>query len=1275
MEACGAHDVLEETMKKILQLVLLFALLVGARIASAQAIGALPINYCNQAGKQAQTNGLLSSNYMQGIIPRCTVTVYLTGSTTLATIYSDANRTVLTNPFNANSNGQFTIFASSSQGYDVQGSGGNGNPNCTTGPTCYSAPTALAVDIYPSSNLTPITGVVALSGDGSLISNMNSTGNVTLALTNAAGYKVWGNCSSPTGVPSYCSLVYAMFPNSGATPCTYTNPTVSVNQQGVITSISNGGGSTSFSSISTGTNTTAAMTCGAGCIVNFTSTGVVNANQVNGAAPPTSTLFGGWNGSKQAVAATTSNLATFLAGLTGCGTAGNAYVPADSQCEAVGGAGVTWPASGDVVISNATNTPTGLPPQLNLCLGGTVGPVFSDIPCVSSLTTTGSSGASSFNTSTGVLNIPIYTGGGGGSGGGALTNITGSSQITASGCVQSSSVGGTCAVSGSSTSVVTLSVIPGTYSALTIVAYGTDTVGLQVPVDLTINGDTGSNYSINGIYQNGSNAPTANANISEPNCEAMLLSSTGISAATFYILGYANTAFPKSISVPNVAVTNTASVTDNRVSQYGCAWNNTAAITSVTFTMTSGDFSSGMVFAIYGSDGPGGGGGGGGTVTSVAMTVPPWLTVGGSPITSSGTLAVTATAGETANEFLATPNGSSGTVGLRSIAAADVPTLNQNTTGTSGGLSGTPSISVNNLTSSGTPTLTGIEGAGTYCLQISPAGILSNTGAACGSGGGAVNSVTNSDGTLTISPPTGSVVASLALGHPNTWTGNQTSAKWIASTGFDISGATTAGHYLRNNGIDYVDGTIQAGDVPTLNQSTTGNAANVTGTVAIVNGGTNATTAAAGTMPNATSGTAASWTSTPTLGASGTLGSLTLGNASSGTVTVEPVPGALGTATASVPGNTGTIAELNLAQTFSAVQTISPVNGLKLSAMSGTSCIEEVSGVITATGSACGSSSGSVTSVALALPSSTFSISGSPVTSSGTLTGAFVNQSSNTFLRGPNSGSAAIPSWGGLVSADIPSNAANTSGQAGSVSNALTMNNSGSGAASGTTYNGSSAVVMSYNTLGAAPALPPCSIQSSTFTPANSTCYFVTASVSTATPAASAFVIFSVTTSSAGSFALTGTTIADGGNCSTYISGTTLTLPASQSMSVKSDGTTIRATCTAQTFATISTSSNCSSSASPAVCGAAPAGSVALPTNAISSSVVVNTTAVTANSQIILTTDDTLGTKLGVTCNSTVATLVGGLTISGRTPGTSFTIANNVAVVTNPLCVSYIIVN
>lgn len=62
-----------------------------------------------------------------------------------------------------------------------------------------------------------------------------------------------------------------------------------------------------------------------------------------------------------------------------------------------------------------------------------------------------------------------------------------------------------------------------------------------------------------------------------------------------------------------------------------------------------------------------------------------------------------------------------------------------------------------------------------------------------------------------------------------------------------------------------------------------------------------------------------------------------------------------------------------------------------------------------------------VTSVALALPASTFTVSGSPVTSSGTLTGTFATQTANTVFAGPTTGAAATPTWRALVAADIPS--------------------------------------------------------------------------------------------------------------------------------------------------------------------------------------------------------------------------------------------------------------
>lgn len=65
-------------------------------------------------------------------------------------------------------------------------------------------------------------------------------------------------------------------------------------------------------------------------------------------------------------------------------------------------------------------------------------------------------------------------------------------------------------------------------------------------------------------------------------------------------------------------------------------------------------------------------------------------------------------------------------------------------------------------------------------------------------------------------------------------------------------------------------------------------------------------------------------------------------------------------------------------------------------------------------------SSGTVTSVGLAMPG-IFSVSGSPVTTSGTLTAALNTQAANQVFAGPTTGAAAAPAFRALVAADIPS--------------------------------------------------------------------------------------------------------------------------------------------------------------------------------------------------------------------------------------------------------------
>jgi len=151
-------------------------------------------------------------------------------------------------------------------------------------------------------------------------------------------------------------------------------------------------------------------------------------------------------------------------------------------------------------------------------------------------------------------------------------------------------------------------------------------------------------------------------------------------------------------------------------------------------------------------------------------TAPVTAVSGTSPVVSSGgaTPAISLSAGygdtlnpyasKTANTFLAAPNAAAGVPTFRAIVAADIPTLNQNTTGTAANVTGTVAIA---------------------------------------NGG------------------TGGTTAQAARNN--------------------IAGAVTSGQYLRGNGTNVLMSAIQAADVPTLNQNTTGSAATLT-TARTING-------------------------------------------------------------------------------------------------------------------------------------------------------------------------------------------------------------------------------------------------------------------------------------------------------------------------------------------------------------------------------------------------------------------------------------------------------
>ena len=108
-------------------------------------------------------------------------------------------------------------------------------------------------------------------------------------------------------------------------------------------------------------------------------------------------------------------------------------------------------------------------------------------------------------------------------------------------------------------------------------------------------------------------------------------------------------------------------------------------------TFTAGDcLKVGSVSPLEATDaGAACGAGSAGGITSIGITVPSFLTITGSPLTANGSIAIGAATGLPTHDFLAT--GTTGTLGLNAITAADLPaSITSTTTGLSAGLSGSP---------------------------------------------------------------------------------------------------------------------------------------------------------------------------------------------------------------------------------------------------------------------------------------------------------------------------------------------------------------------------------------------------------------------------------------------------------------------------------------------------------------------------------------------------------------------------------------------------------
>jgi len=400
-----------------------------------------------------------------------------------------------------------------------------------------------------------------------------------------------------------------------------------------------------------------------------------------------------------------------------------------------------------------------------------------------------------------------------------------------------------------------------------------------------------------------------------------------------------------------------------------------------------------------------------GTVTSVALTVPNILSVSGSPVTTTGTFAVTL-ATQAANIVFAGPtSGGAVTPTFRALVANDIPNLSASKI-TSGTVAitqgGTGAATASAAITALLPDQTGNNGKvlssnGTVASWTTiGVGTVTSVGASGTNGISISGSPITSSGSITIGiSANGIALDRLAQIASNTFLGNVQvgSANVVALSSSDVKSGL---------GLNLVENTALSTWAGSTNITTLGTI--VTGVwngtpISVAKGGCGIASYAIGDMLYASATT-------------------TLSKLAGNTTTTKKYLSQTGTGSASAAPSWDTIAATELTGTLGIAHggtgqtdANSALNALLPDQTSSSGFVLTTDGTNTSWVAAGGA--GTVTSVALTVPA-ILSVTGSPITGAGTFAVSLATQAANIVFAGPTTGSAATPTFRSLVAADIP---------------------------------------------------------------------------------------------------------------------------------------------------------------------------------------------------------------------------------------------------------------